>query len=280
MQNNELIWENQSLEQLIKEAPHAFTSNFSGRINLKKNAIEIDSKGFNYRDLNFLTRKISKISNNIILRNVLGQRYIGTNLEQEASLEIYGVPGNDLGAFMNGSEITVYGNVQDGCGNTMNQGRIIIKGSAGDILGYSMRGGKIFVRDNVGYRVGIHMKEYRKNKPCIVVGGTAEDFLGEYMAGGILVILGLNLPKNEIHETKFVGTGMHGGVIYIHGEVIHTGKEVEAKPLDGSDWELLEVIVREYCNHFENKKFDKIINREYHKLIPASTRPYGTLYAY
>ena len=80
-------------------------------------------------------------------------------------IDIYGTPGNDLGAFMNGPKLVIHGNAQDGCGNTMNDGQIIIHGHAGDVTGNSMRGGKIFVRDYVGYRVGIHMKEYQTQNP-------------------------------------------------------------------------------------------------------------------
>ena len=74
----------------------------------------------------------------------------------------------------------------------MNDGEIVVHGHAGDLTGHSMRGGKIFVKDYVGYRVGIHMKEYQRKIPTIVIGETAGDFLAEYMAGGVIVILGLN----------------------------------------------------------------------------------------
>jgi glutamate synthase domain-containing protein 3 len=279
MLKNNIVINNQSLELLNGNLSSLSTALY-GRIKLRKNAIEINADKMHYRHLNYLIKNISKTSKKIILRNICGQRYIGTKLCENVIMEIYGIPGNDLASFMNGAKITVTGNVQDGCGNTMNGGSIIIKGSAGDILGYSMRGGKIFVRDDVGYRVGIHMKEYKGNKPYIVVGGTAEDFLGEYMAGGIVVILGLNLEKEKIHNAKYVGTGMHGGVIYIHGEVTHTGKEVVAKSLNESDKKLLKSLVIEYCNHFNIKTSDEIIKREFSKLMPVSTRPYGNLYAY
>jgi glutamate synthase domain-containing protein 3 len=82
----------------------------------------------------------------------------------------------------------------------MDEGKIVIHGHAGDIAGYSMRGGSIFIRDDVGYRVGIHMKEYQDKVPAIVVGGTAQDFLGEYMAGGVLVVLGLTLSDSLEHN--------------------------------------------------------------------------------
>ena len=34
------------------------------------------------------------------------------------------------------------------------------------------------------------------------------------MAGGVILVLGLNLHKGECCKARFVGTGMHGGVIY------------------------------------------------------------------
>ena len=69
------------------------------------------------------------------------------------------------------------------------------------------------------------MKEYQNKKPVVVIGGTAQDFLGEYMAGGILILLGLNLRKKKHHKTKFVGTGMHGGVIYLRGNIENAAME-------------------------------------------------------
>jgi len=84
------------------------------------------------------------------------------------------------------------GNAQDATGDTMNDGTIYIHGNSGDVCGYAMRGGKIFIRDNAGYRTGIHMKQYKEKKPVIVIGGTAGSFLGEYLAGGIIIVLGLN----------------------------------------------------------------------------------------
>mgnify|MGYP002508363490 CR=1 FL=1 len=44
---------------------------------------------------------------------------------------------------------------------------------------------------NAGYRAGIHMKAYKDKVPVMVIGGTAGSFLGEYQAGGVIVVLGL-----------------------------------------------------------------------------------------
>lgn len=251
----------------------------SGLVDVKNGVATVNAAGMHYRDLNFLLKSHSNPIKKIHVRNVSGQRYIGTGLRGEVELHIYGTPGNDLAAFMHGPTIYVHGNAQDGVGNTMNSGKVVVYGHAGDIAGYSMRGGKIFIRDDAGYRVGIHMKEYGDQKPILMVGGTAQDFLGEYMAGGILVALGLTLKDGEGHKAKFVGTGMHSGIIYLRGKVAHTGKEVKIMELEESDMTLLRPLIEEFCDYF---KFDAdtVLAGEFRKLVPFSTRPYGRLYAH
>jgi glutamate synthase domain-containing protein 3 len=249
-----------------------------GSVVANNGVITINAADMNYRDLNFLLKSYSNSAKRIDIYNVNGQRYIGTNLKNNVEIHVYGTPGNDLAAFMDGPTIYVHGNAQDGVGNTMNSGKVIIYGRAGDVVGYAMRGGKIFIRDDVGYRVGIHMKEYGNQKPTLVIGGTAQDFLGEYMAGGILVVLGLTLKDDEDHKAKFVGTGMHGGTIYVRGQVAHIGKEVKIMKLERNDIALLKPIIEEFCGYF-NFDVNKILTEEFKKLIPFSTRPYGRLYA-
>jgi glutamate synthase domain-containing protein 3 len=248
-------------------------------ISIENGTVKIDAYGLYYRDLNTLLRSFNGNGiEKIELRNVYGQRYIGTDLGGHISLDVYGTPGNDLGAFMRGPRINVHGNVQDGCGNTMDHGQIVVHGRAGDLLGHSMRGGKIFIRDDAGYRVGIHMKEYLGKRPAIVIGGTAQDFLGEYMAGGVLVVLGLGM-KEVRHHARFVGTGMHGGTMYIRGEVNHVGEEVEVTKLEESDYRLLKTLVDEFVGYY-GIDAEKILEGKFSKLTPVSSRPYGKLYAY
>ena len=240
---------------------------------------KIDATGLYYRDLNTLLRSLDGNGiEKIEIRNVYGQRYIGTDLDDHLNIDIYGTPGNDLGAFMRGPKITVHGNVQDACGNTMDHGKIVVHGRAGDLVGHSMRGGKIFIRDDAGYRVGIHMKEYLGKRPTIVIGGTAQDFLGEYMAGGVLAVLGLNM-KDELHDARFVGTGMHGGTMYIRGNVRHLGEEVAIVEFTEEDHQVIKSLVKEFCNYYDLDA-EKILDGKFNKLIPVSSRPYGNLYAY
>jgi glutamate synthase domain-containing protein 3 len=247
-----------------------------------KTLVKINADGVYYRELNARLREtVAGGTDRIELRNVHGQRYIGTDLDRPVAIDIYGTPGNDLGAFMNGPRIVVHGNAQDGCGNTMNEGEIIVHGHAGDTVGLSARGGKILIREDVGYRAGIHMKEYQDKKPVIVIGGTAQDFLGEYMAGGVLVLLGLNLKSGESHRAKFVGTGMHGGVIYVRGDIAdyQLGKEVGTAALKEADEAVLRKYVVEFAGEFDYDA-EEILNQKFIKLFPRWLRPYGRLYAY
>jgi len=248
----------------------------------KNSVVKIDASGVYYQELNAALREVTlNGARRIELHNVQGQRYIGTDLDKPVEIEIFGTPGNDLGAFMNGPRIIVHGNAQDGCGNTMNEGEIIVHGHAGDIIGLSARGGKIFVREDVGYRAGIHMKEYQGRKPVLVIGGTAQDFLGEYMAGGVLILLGLNLGEGERHKANFIGTGMHGGVIYLRGNIedYQLGKEVGVAKLGENDHRILQQLVAEFAAHF-GYDAGEILRHKFIKLFPRWLRPYGRLYAY
>ena len=239
----------------------------------------IDATDLSTRKLNEKIRKTIRDGHKqIIIQNVTGQRYIASGIKDLVEIDIFGIPGNDLGVFMDGPKVVVHGNAQDVTGNTMNSGEIIIHGDVGDITGMSARGGKIFIQGNVGYRTGVHLKEYKGLRPIIVIGGTAQDFLGEYMAGGIIVMLGLNL-KGSIHNSDYVGTGMHGGSIILRGDVKGIGREVEVHQLDQEDNRLVEQEVLEYSKHFECK-VDEVLGSKFKKLVPVSARPYGNLYSY
>ncbi|BAT70825.1 glutamate synthase subunit alpha domain-containing protein [Thermosulfidibacter takaii ABI70S6] len=245
----------------------------------------IDAKGMHYRILNQIIRdKIKEGYRHFILHNVNGQRYIGAGVMEDVFIEIYGVAGNDLGVFMKRGTIIVYDNSQDGVANTMEGTKIVVHGMAGDVCGYGMRGGKLHVLRDIGYRTGIHMKTYKDMVPVIIVGGKAGDFFGEYMAGGILILLNLWDDDDRPIVGNFLGTGMHGGEIYIRGEVdpYLFGKEVGIAEITEGDRKKLREYLADYCNDFKDYglDIDEIMAEPFMKLIPVSTRPYGKIYAY
>ncbi len=223
----------------------------------------------------------------IVLNNVCGQRFIGAALQGDIEITINGVPGNDMGIFMDGPKIVVNGNCEDQTANTMNQGKIIINGDSGDVIGLSSRGGQIFIKGNVGYRVGIHMKEYGNQFPVIIIGGTAKDFLGEYMAGGIIIVLGLKFLQNgSIIENvqpvcgNELGSGIHRGSIFLRTDMnLEDNLGIGAKITEYGDIEKAEIapFLTEFCEYY-NIPLDFINKKPFQVIKPISKRPFGGTY--
>lgn len=239
--------------------------------------ITLNAKGLDYRTLNSKIREaVREGHTNITLINVLGQRFIADGIKNdELKIMINGVAGGDLGAFMDGPSLVVNGNADHAPGNTMTNGSITIDGSAGDCVGHSMRGGTIFVRGDVGYRVGIHMKQYRDQYPKIVIGGSAKSFLGEYMAGGIILVLGQG--EDEAVQ-DYIGTGIHGGTIYIAGHVEEhqLGFAAVMKEYTDEDEMVVRKLVEQFNAHFGTTIDVKSLSVT--KIQPVSSRPFSGLY--
>ena len=237
----------------------------------------IDAGSRNFRELNEAIRRSADPE--LLLENCMGQRYIAAGMSGK-NLTIRGVPGNDLGCYLNGGTIRVLGNAQDQTGDTMNGGTIVIDGSCGDATGYSMRGGKILVRGNAGYRVGIHMKAYREQQPLIVVGGETGSFLGEYQAGGTIVVLGLGSQK-KVPVGNLSGTGMHGGRMYLRCGELPADLPAQVTAAPAAERDLLEIggYLDEFCAAFGIPKRE-ILAKPFFVVRPNSANPYRNLYTF
>lgn len=223
-----------------------------------------------------LNEKIRNTNEDVVINECFGERFIGSGASDK-TITINGTPGNALGAYLDGTTIIVNGNAQDAVGDTMNDGKIIINGNAGDALGYAMRGGKIFVKGSAGYRTGIHMKEYYDKKPVIVVGENAGSFLGEYLAGGIIIVLGLD--HEDFPAGRFTGTGMHGGEIFIRSSKApkNLPKQVSVNKADDSDINRIMDILCEFSEVF-GIPMEKIRGKTFYRLTPNAKNPYKQLY--
>ncbi len=239
----------------------------------------IDAKGMHYTPLNKMIRKLAIEGEDIVINNVMGQRFIGDGLTGKSKITINGVPGGDLGMFMKGPTIIVNGNSDHAPGNTMDDGTIVINGSGGDATAHSMRGGKIFVRDNIGYRGGIHMKQYLDKRPCLVVGGSARSFLGEYMAGGLIILLRLN--ESGPYEERGLASGIHGGKIFIRGEVgdFTTVAGSKVAPANETEINSITPIIKEFCNWF-NFSETEVFNQGFTLITPENSRPFAGKYVW
>lgn len=237
--------------------------------------MKIQADGMHFKELNEQIRAAA--DREIEISGCMGQRYIATGLGGK-KITIHGIPGNALGAYLDGSEITVLGNVQDATGDTMNAGSIFIHGNAGDATGYAMRGGSIFVRDSTGYRAGIHMKAYQEKVPVLVIGGTAGSFLGEYQAGGLIIVLGRG-ADGKPPVGNFCGTGMHGGRIFLRCDAAPEGLPAQVAVQPAAEEELAEIrpYIEEFCTKFDEDVAD-IISKTFYILTPNTKNPYKRLY--
>lgn len=234
----------------------------------------ISAKELDYSELN---RKIRSSGNDCLITDCLGQRFIGAGMSGRR-IEISGIPGNAMGAYLNGAEITVKGNAQDAVGDTMNEGRIVIEGSVGDAVGYAMRGGEIFVKGSAGYRAGIHMKEYKEKRPVMVIGGCCGSFLGEYQAGGLIIVLGIDKGAKPI-VGNFPCTGMHGGKVYLRGDLsgVSLPKQVSSRTATSEDMKEIKRYIDEYCRLFGCDSGD-IAKESFTVIFPDSKNPYKQMY--
>lgn len=236
--------------------------------------VSIDAKNLGYTEMNRLIREAEPVCT---VENCCGQRFLAAGMS-DRDITVHGIPGNALGAYLNGGSITVYGNAQDAVGDTMNDGRIVIHGSIGDAAGYAMRGGVIFVQKDAGYRAGIHMKEYRDKVPAIVIGGCAGSFLGEYQAGGILLVLGLHAQgKNIVHN--FPCTGMHGGKVILRGDCSQVvfPTQVSVRTATQEDMAQIRTFVSEYARLFGEDP-EEILGEPFTVVTPDSKNPYKQMY--
>lgn len=232
----------------------------------------IDAADMDARTLNEGLRECK--DENVTVRNCLGQRYLASGAGS-GRIVVEGIAGNALGAYLNGAAVRVKGNAQEATGDTMNDGEIIVEGNSGDATGYAMRGGRIYVRGNAGYRAGIHMKSYNDKIPVLVIGGSAGDFLGEYQAGGIIIVLGIGAEGGDT-VGSYCGTGMHGGKIFIRSDRIpaQLPKQVIARDATPDDLKCIKPILKDFA-----KKFDLLeIEGAFKILTPDTKNPYRQMY--
>lgn len=236
----------------------------------------IDAEKLNYKDLNELIRQCA--SEKITVKNVCGHRYIGTGMENK-DIIVEGTAGNATGAYLTRTNLRIKGNAQDAIGDTMNDGYIVIEGSSGDATGYGARGGKIYVKGSVGYRAGIHMKAYKDKRPVLIIGERAGSFLGEYQAGGYIIVLNLSDCDGKL-AGYFCGTGMHGGKMFFRTKTppLNNNPMLITRKAEKEDLDEITPYLEEYCHLLDVDK--KIISDEYYVILPNTKNPYKQLYTY
>ena len=220
--------------------------------------MNINATGLDYRELNETLRRAR---GSCTVTDCFGQRFLAAGISDK-TVTVSGIPGN----------------AQDAVGDTMNDGTIVIHGNVGDAVGYAMRGGRIYVQGDAGYRAGIHMKAYKEKQPALVIGGRAGSFLGEYQAGGTIIVLGLTDSDRPI-VGNFPSTGMHGGKMYLRSDCkgIHFPHQVHTHTADSSELEEIAHYLRRFCFYF-GRDLAEILDHTYTVVMPDSRNPYRQMY--
>ena len=191
---------------------------------------------------------------NIKISGSSGQR-TGSFGFPNTNIEIMGPASDDIGWLNAGAEITVHGNATNGTCNAMAQGKVFIKG-------------------NIGAR-GMTMtkRNPRFEPPELWVLGSAGDYFGEFMAGGIAVICGFDPqdPDNILGYRPLVG--MVGGSVFFRGP--HKGystNDAKLIKINNEQWDWLTCNLKDYLSKIcRDDLFDKIAKRDEWQLLTAFT---------
>jgi len=217
-------------------------------INGRVDGVRLDSRVLEEQVQGAVERGYKQIKINAYGQHGIGGRLWGAGTDP-VYVRIEGHPGQRVGAMgCPNTEIEVMGPASDDTGWLNAGAEIVVRGHAGNGTANAMAQGKVMVGGNIGARGMTMTKENpRFSPPQLWVLGSAGDYFGEFMAGGITVICGYH-PQNSasvLGYRPFVG--MVGGKAFFRGP--HGGfSDIDAKlvPISDADWQWLEKNLREF----------------------------------
>ena len=183
-----------------------------------------------------------------------GQR-VGSMGFPNTFIEVLGPASDDVGWLNAGAEIVIHGNAGNGCANAMAQG-------------------KIFIAGNIGAR-GMTMTKHnpRFAPPELWVLGSAGDYFGEFMAGGIAVICGHEPqnPQNVLGYRPFVG--MVGGKVFFRGpHSSYSQPDAKLIPIKDDDWNWLTENLNAFLQQIDRSELIKTFSdKKQWQLLAART---------
>lgn len=183
-----------------------------------------------------------------------GQR-VGSLGMANTFIEIMGPASDDVGWLNAGAEIVVHGYVGNGLANGMAQGKVYIAGNAG------------------ARAMTMTKSNPRFEPPQVWVLGSVGDYFGEFMAGGVAVICGIDsqTPENVLGYRPLVG--MVGGKVFFRGP--HDGySQADAKqtPISDDQWQWLSKNLAIFLDRTHKAElFETLSVREEWQLLVART---------
>ncbi len=210
-----------------------------------------------------------------------GQHGIGGRLwgagEERVHIRITGHPGQRVGAMGSpNTVIEVLGPASDDVGWLNAGAEIVIHGNAGNGLANAMSQGSIYVAGNIGAR-GMTMTKHnpRFDPPQLWVLGSAGDYFGEFMAGGVAVICGheAQTPENVLGYRPFVG--MVGGRVFFRGpQGGYSRQDAGLVPIADADWEWLAAGLKVFLKKIGRSELLRQFSTREHWQLLAARRPH------
>jgi len=208
-----------------------------------------------------------------------GQHGIGGRLwsddKRPIQATVEGPAGQRLGSMgFPGTRIEVKGPASDDVGWLNAGAEIVIHGNAGNGVANAMAQGKVQVGGNIGAR-GMTMTKYnpRFTNPELWVLGSVGDYFGEFMAGGIAVICGVDSqnPDNVLGHRPFVG--MVGGRAFFRGPYKgYSQTDAKLVTITDDDWDWLTANLKQFLEAVKKPElFETIAEREQWQVIAART---------
>jgi NADPH-dependent glutamate synthase beta subunit-like oxidoreductase/glutamate synthase domain-containing protein 3/NAD-dependent dihydropyrimidine dehydrogenase PreA subunit len=209
--------------------------------------------------------------------HAFGQHGIGGRLwrsdTQPIHVKVTGPTGQRLGSMgFPHTFIEVDGPVSDDVGWLNAGAEILIRGHAGNGAGNAMAQGKIFVAGNLGARAMTMTKHNpRFGPPELWVLGSVGDYFGEFMAGGIAVICGVDAQNPDNVLGYRPGVGMVGGRIFFRGP--HQGysrSDAKLVPLGNPDWQWLKKNLKNFLKKIARSDIEaQLLQRDAWQLLVA-----------
>ncbi|MBU0465447.1 MAG: pyridine nucleotide-disulfide oxidoreductase, partial [Proteobacteria bacterium] len=170
-------------------------------------------------------------------------------------IEVMGPASDDIGWLNAGSEIIVHGNASNGVMNGAAQGKVFIGGSIG------ARGMTMTKRNP------------RFEPPELWVLGTAGDYFGEFMAGGIAVICGQDADTQDQILGYRPLVGMVGGKVFVRGSVKgFSQNDAKLSRLNDEEWNWLLIHLGVFLENINKKDLlTSFSNRSQWQLIEAKS---------
>jgi glutamate synthase domain-containing protein 3 len=99
------------------------------------------------------------------------------------------------------------------------------------------------------------------------------------MAGGLILVFGIGY-ETAVTE-RGIGSGIHGGEIYLRGSVDDRflGVGATKKPFGSAERKRIAPVVREFASHFDVDG-KALLEEEYTRIGPASARPFASKYTW